>query len=153
MGIQALLAAIWSACCCQHTVLLLHLQGFGTVLLQLLGRMQSVACAGFVSGCSVQNGGGAIVTCSVSHALEGMKGCSKDLLQSAGTSISLSYVNAWLAWTVSSSYTGLLTIGDLSVPGVSMIVRLGQNLYSILTTISLAQNCCSRSKRAFSLSM
>ena len=39
------------------------------------------------------------------------------------------------------------------VPGVSMMVRLGQNLYSILTTISLAQNWCSRSNRAFSFSM
>lgn len=38
-------------------------------------------------------------------------------------------------------------------PGVSMIVRFGQYLYSILTTISLAQNCCSRSSRAFSFSM
>ena len=39
------------------------------------------------------------------------------------------------------------------MPGVSMMVRLGQNLYSILTTISLAQNWCSRSSRAFSFSM
>lgn len=38
-------------------------------------------------------------------------------------------------------------------PGVSMMVRLGQNLYSIFTTISLDQNCPSRSSRAFSFSM
>ena len=39
------------------------------------------------------------------------------------------------------------------LPGVSIIVKFGQYLYSILTTISLAQNCCSRSSRAFSFSM
>ena len=38
-------------------------------------------------------------------------------------------------------------------PGVSIMVRLGQYLYSILTTISLDQNCCSRSSRWFSFSM
>lgn len=38
-------------------------------------------------------------------------------------------------------------------PGVSMMVRLGQNLYSMRTTISLDQNCASRSSRAFSFSM
>ena len=38
-------------------------------------------------------------------------------------------------------------------PGVSMMVRLGQYLYSMRTTISLAQNCASRSSRAFSFSM
>ena len=38
-------------------------------------------------------------------------------------------------------------------PGVSMMVKLGQNLYSIFTTISRCQNCCSRSSRAFSFSM
>jgi hypothetical protein len=38
-------------------------------------------------------------------------------------------------------------------PGVSMIVRLGQYLYSIRTTISFAQNPLSFSSRAFSLSM
>ena len=36
---------------------------------------------------------------------------------------------------------------------MSIIVKFGQYLYSILTTISLAQNCCSRSSRAFSFSM
>ena len=43
--------------------------------------------------------------------------------------------------------------GQGPLPGVSMIVKFGQYLYSILTTISLAQNCCSRSSRAFSFSM
>mmetsp|Transcript_10581 Transcript_10581/g.29131 ORF Transcript_10581/g.29131 Transcript_10581/m.29131 type:complete len:353 (+) Transcript_10581:889-1947(+) len=38
-------------------------------------------------------------------------------------------------------------------PGVSMMVRLGQYLYSMRTTISLDQNWPSRSRRAFSLSM
>lgn len=38
-------------------------------------------------------------------------------------------------------------------PGVSMMVRLGQYLYSIFTTISLDQNWPSRSSRAFSVSM
>lgn len=41
----------------------------------------------------------------------------------------------------------------LSKPGVSMMVKLGQNLYSILNTISLAQKAPSRSRRVFSASM
>ena len=39
---------------------------------------------------------------------------------------------------------------SLPSPGVSMIVRLGQYLYSMRTTTSLAQNCCSASRRWFS---
>ena len=42
---------------------------------------------------------------------------------------------------------------EQGTPGVSMMVRLGQNLYSILTTISRCQNWCSRSNLAFSFSM
>jgi len=45
------------------------------------------------------------------------------------------------------------TGGGRERPGVSMMVRLGQNLYSIFTTISRCQNCWSLSRRAFSFSM
>ena len=46
-----------------------------------------------------------------------------------------------------------ITQAPSRAPGVSMMVRLGQNLYSMRTTISFDQNWDSRSSRAFSFSM